>query len=143
MNAHYDRKDLGDNARRWEWGRLNQVHFMHPLGGARMLRTYFNKGPYPVGGDSTTPMQTGAMPFLPTTVVQVLPNHRQIIDTADWDRAQSCLSTGQSGHPLSDNYADQIDMWREGAYHAMPWNRAAVDAAAVHRMTLRPGTAPT
>jgi penicillin amidase len=135
------RNDLGDNARRWEWGRLHQVRFNHGLAGSRLMRTYFNRGPFPVGGDSTTPMQTGTLPTLPTTVVQVLPTYRQIVDTSDWDTAQSCLTTGQSGHPLSDNYADQIDIWREGAYHAMPWSRMAVDELAVHRMFLRPTAA--
>jgi hypothetical protein len=29
-----------------------------------------------------------------------------------------------------------MTMFREGVYHAMPWTRAAVDAAAVYRMRL-------
>ncbi len=48
-------------------------------------------------------------------------------------------TSGQSGHPLSPNYADQIPMWLEGVYHPMPWTREAVEAVTVHRLRLGPG----
>ena len=135
------RAQLGDNARRWEWGRVHQVRYKHPLGSARLLRPFFNRGPFPVGGDSTTPFQTGETPTLPPGLVQVIPSHRQVFDVGNWDEAQTVIAAGQSGHPLSPHYADQIDMWREGVYHSMPWSRAAVEAAAVYRMTLWPADA--
>lgn len=134
------RRDLGDNARRWEWGRVHQIRFTHPLGSARMLRTFFNRGPFPIGGDSTTPLQTGDPPSLPPELVRVIPTYRQIIDTGNWDQVQSVIATGQSGHPLSSHYADQIDMWREGSYHLMAWSKEAVESAAVYRLILRPGS---
>lgn len=132
------RRDLGDNTRRWEWGRLHQVRFSHVLGSARLLRTYFNRGPFPVGGDATTPMQTADAPLVPPGLVQSIPNYRQILDTGDWGRSRAVVATGQSGHPLSQHYADQVDMWREGSYHAMPWERKDVEEAAVYRMKLHP-----
>lgn len=132
------RHDLGDNARRWNWGRMHQVRYTHPLGSARLFRRLFNRGPFPVGGDSMTVNLSGYAPQPTPGLVQVLPGYRQIFTAGAWDDAQSVVATGQSGHPLSDHYDDQITMWREGVYHPMPWSRAAVESAAHFRMTLDP-----
>ena len=91
-----------------------------------------------MGGDATTPNQTSYAPQLPLGLVQVTASYRQIYDVGVWDHAKSVTTSGQSGHPMSDNYADQIPMWLEGVYHAMPWNRAEVVAAARNRLELLP-----
>jgi penicillin amidase len=132
------RSEYGDNARRWDWGRAHQVRYVHPLGGARILRTFFNRGPFPVGGDMTTPNQTGYAPVLPPGLVNVAAVYRQVYDVGEWERAQTVTQTGQSGHAMSDQYDDQMAMWREGVYHPMPWSREAVEKATVYRLSLHP-----
>jgi penicillin amidase len=132
------RADLGDNARRWNWGREHQVRYTHPLGSVRLFRSIFNRGPFPVGGDATTPNQTSYAPHLPLGFVQVTASYRQIYDVGQWDQAKAVTTSGQSGHPMSANYADQITMWLEGVYHTMPWNRDAVKAVARNRIELLP-----
>ncbi|MEZ4609881.1 MAG: penicillin acylase family protein [Caldilineaceae bacterium] len=52
------RATVGDSARKWDWGRSHQIRYVHPLGSARFLRGFFNRGPFPIGGDGTTPLQT-------------------------------------------------------------------------------------
>jgi penicillin amidase len=135
------RAELGDNARRWNWGREHQVRYVHPLGSVRMFRSLFNRGPFPVGGDATTPNQTAHAPKLPLGLVQVTASYRQIYDVGVWDHAQTVTTSGQSGHPMSANYADQIPMWLEGVYHPMPWSRSAVQDAARNRIELLPASA--
>jgi penicillin G amidase len=132
------RATLGDNARRWEWGRVHQIRFNHPLGSARLLGTFLNCGPFPIGGDFSTPLQTGESPNLPPQLVQVIPTYRQIFDVGNWDSAETVIATGQSGRPFSTHYTDQVDMWREGEYRTMPWSREAVESAAMYRMLLWP-----
>jgi penicillin amidase len=132
------RSELGDNARRWNWGRVHQVRYVHPLGSVRLFRSLFNRGPFPVGGDATTPNQTSHAPHLPLGFVQVTASYRQIYDVGVWDQAKTVTTSGQSGHPMSPNYADQITMWLEGVYHAMPWSREAVKGAARNRIELLP-----
>jgi penicillin amidase len=134
------RNDLGDSARRWNWGRVHQIRYAHPLGSVRLLRSIFNRGPFPVGGDETTPNQTRHPPILPLGLVQITAAYRQIYEVGVWDGAKTVTTGGQSGHPLSDHYDDQITLWREGVYHRMPWTRQAVEAAARYRMVLEPGT---
>jgi penicillin amidase len=65
-------------------------------------------------------------------------SYRQIVEVGDWDTTKTITITGQSGHPLSDNYVDQLPMWLEGMYHPMPWQRAAVEEAMRHRLVLQP-----
>lgn len=133
------RRELGDNIRRWHWGRVHQVRYVHPLGSVRLLRGIFNRGPFPVGGDGVTPNQTRHAPKLPPGLVQIAASYRQVLEVGVWDQAQTVTATGQSGHPLSEHYDDQIPMWREGVYHKMPWQRAAVEKAAQYRLILQPG----
>ncbi|MEZ4583443.1 MAG: penicillin acylase family protein [Caldilineaceae bacterium] len=130
------RATVGDSARKWDWGRSHQIRYVHPLGSARFLRGFFNRGPFPIGGDGTTPLQTRHAPRLPLGLVQITPSYRQLVDVGNWDRGMSVTTAGQSGHPFSDHYDDQMTMFREGVYHRMPWSRAAVDEAAVYRMRL-------
>ena len=132
------RRVYGDSMLRWAWGKAHQVRFTHPLGSARLVGGFFNRNPLPIGGDATTPNQTGAPFGLPPALVQTIPVYRQIYEVGTWDRAQSVLAGGQSGHPLSRLYDDQVMMWREGVYHPMPWSREAIMKIAAYRLLLEP-----
>ena len=132
------RREVNATPRKWAWGRMHQIRYNHPLGSAPMLGWFFNRGPYPTGGDGTTPNQTAFMPELPPGLVQVIASYRQILQVGSWDIAQGVTASGQSGHPVSRNYADQIPMWLEGDYHKMPWSRPAVEEAAKFRLVLQP-----
>ena len=77
---------------------------------------------------------TPAIPGLITT----LPVYRQVYEVGAWDRAETVLAGGQSGHPLSRLYDDQVMMWREGVYHLMPWSRAAVEKGTEYKLVLQP-----
>lgn len=128
----------GDSSLRWAWGRTHQVRFAHPLGRARFVGGFFDRGPIPVGGDGTTPNQTRAANKLPPGLVQIIPAYRQVYEVGTWDRAETVLAGGQSGHPLSRLYDDQAIMWREGVYHLMPWSREAVEKVTEYRLMLEP-----
>ncbi|RME61662.1 MAG: penicillin acylase family protein, partial [Caldilineae bacterium] len=130
------RREVNATPRHWAWGRMHQVRYMHPMGSVPLLKGFFNRGPFPVGGDGTTPNQTGYAPELPPGLVQIVASYRQIYDVGAWDLAETVTTNGQSGHPLSPNYTDQIAMWLEGVYHPMPWSRQAVDAITTRRLVL-------
>jgi penicillin G amidase len=132
------RREVNPTPRQWAWGRMHQVRYNHPMGSVPILRGYFNRGPFPVGGDTTTPNQTSYAAKLPPGLVQVVASYRLIVDMGNLDSTQSITTSGQSGHPLSPNYADQVPMWLEGIYHPMPWGREAVEKISKHRLWLRP-----
>jgi penicillin amidase len=132
------RATLGDSTLKWAWGRSHQVRYGHPLGSARMVGGLFERGPIAIGGDGNSPNQTRHTARHPLGLVQVVATYRQIYEVGAWDRAQSVTNCGQSGHPLSHNYDDQIMMWREGVYHRMPWNREAVEKVAEQKLVIKP-----
>ncbi len=124
----------GDSSLRWAWGRAHQVRFIHPLSRARLVGTFFDRGPIPVGGDATSPNQSRAVERVPPGLVHILPAYRQILEVGVWDRGESVMAGGQSGHALSRLFDDQVTMWREGVYRPMAWSREAVEKVAVYRL---------
>ena len=136
----------GSDPRRWSWGALHAAELRHPLGIVKPLRGLLNRGPYPFGGDANTVRlaafrsgRSNQPSFGPVTTG---PNYRFVVDTGDWNRAWSIVSPGQSGHPASANYDDQIDLWRNVRYRPMVFGRDTAELATTHRLILRPG-APT
>jgi penicillin amidase len=117
----------------------------HPLGIVKPLRGLLNRGPYPFGGDANTVRlaafrsersgKSGLPSFSPITTG---PNYRFVVDTGDWNRAWSIVSPGQSGHPASANYDDQVALWQNVRYRPMVFGRETAELAAKHRLILKP-----
>jgi penicillin amidase len=129
---------IGQEPRKWAWGKVHQIEFAHLFGRGRFLRAIFNRGQYPIGGDEQTVWMTASDLQLPFGLVRTSATYRQVLDVGDWDRSTAVLSTGQSGQPSSPHYADMIDLWREGEQHPMLWTRLSVDAEAAATLWLRP-----
>jgi penicillin amidase len=70
--------------------------------------------------------------------VTSIPSERVIVDLANFDASVWINTTGQSGHPVSPNYRDQIEKWRNIQYDPMPYTRAAVEKRAVNTLKLEP-----
>lgn len=136
------KESCGPDPESWSWGALHVAELRHPLGIVRALRGALNRGPYPVGGDANTVRlaafrsgETGKPSFGPVTTG---PNYRFIVDTGDWERAWSVILPGQSGHPASPNYDDQVGLWLDVRYRPMVFGRETAGLAARHRLVLEP-----
>jgi penicillin amidase len=129
---------LGDDMEAWTWGRLNRIHFAHPLGSVKPLHLLFNRGPYPMSGDQDTLLRASGKPAFPFQPVAVVDALRFIADLSDWDRCQIIVPGGQSGHVASPHYADQIPLWRDGLMLTLPFSRPAVERMARERLVLSP-----
>jgi penicillin amidase len=129
---------LGPDMATWNWGRLNRIHFAHPLGSVKPLHLLFNRGPYPMPGDRDTLLRASGKPAFPFPPVAVVDALRFIADLSDWDRCQIIVPGGQSGHVASPNYADQIPLWRDGLMLTLPFSRPAVERMARERLVLSP-----
>ena len=66
------------------------------------------------------------------------PSQRSIVDLVDPDNSRMVLPTGQSGHPFSDHYRDQAELYNTGQYRAVDFTREAVVRAAVSTLILQP-----
>jgi penicillin amidase len=123
----------------WAWGRLRPVTLMHAVGKVPVLKSMFNVGPLPLGGDGAT-LPQASVPFdEPFGNPISLPNMRMAIDVGNWSASRWVLAGGQSGNPLSTHYADQLPLWQRGETLSMAWEPEAVRAAAVATLTLTPG----
>jgi penicillin amidase len=121
---------LGPDVDAWTWGRLHRLELRHVLSGRGELGTLLDHGGVPVGGDFTTVCNTGQGPDFEAKTGA---GFRMV---ADLDPRAPALRTldaqGQSGHPGSPHYADQLDDWLRSRYHFIPLDRPA-DAVATLR----------
>jgi penicillin amidase len=136
---------LGKDPAGWSWGALHVAQFRHPLGVVGILRSFLNRGPLPLGGDANTVRhaafgqgksdERGHPRFGP---VARGPNYRFVVDTGNWDDSWSVVAPGQSGHPASPYYDDELALWLEVRYRPMVYGRETAELAARHRLILEP-----
>ena len=113
--------------------RLHRLRLQHPLGVVPGLARVANRGPYPVPGDPDTVWQTSQFNNPTNDHALVGPSHRHVVDMADVDRSVAVLCGGQSGHPASPHYADQVALWRRGETRPAPFTRPAIERHARYR----------
>ncbi|WP_338750196.1 penicillin acylase family protein [Janibacter alittae] len=134
-------RSMGKNPERWNWGELHGVTFVHQvLGGEDVpgpVRSLVNAGPYPVGGSSSTVNAT-SWDASEGFAVTAAPSMRMIVDLGDLDNSRWVNQTGNSGHPFSSHYDDQIEPWLEGRTFAWPASREAVVESTADTLTLAP-----
>jgi penicillin amidase len=120
----------------WTWGRLHKLPLRHWLSGRGDLGVLLDQGGLPVKGDLGTVCNTGLdASFAGRTGA----GYRLI---ADLSTAPPLLwavdAPSQSGHPGSPHYRDQLEVWLQGQYHALPLDREEASRAAVSKLTLEP-----
>lgn len=129
---------FGPSPDAWQWKKLHKMRFAHILGSVKPLDQLFNKGPYPLGGDSNTIWNT-ATSYHDLSADQVVgPPFRMIADLGDLENSLGLLAPGQSGHPFSKHYADQVKPWFTRGYHPMIFNRLELEKEIEDRLTLEP-----
>jgi penicillin amidase len=131
------RRQLGPEPSRWRWGDLHMLTFAHPLGVGPLGRL-LNRGGFAVGGDAETVAQSACSTGPSYAATGSTASYRLIVDLADFDRTHAVLATGQSGHPGSCHYDDQMALWRSHRYHPVPFSRGAVLQSSASRLVLRP-----
>ncbi len=104
---------LGTDMTNWEWGNLHNVQLRHVLSERGDLNMLLDRGGLPVGGSGVTVCNTG---FDPNWGALMGANYRLISDLGQ-DGMWAVESQGQSGHPGSEHYCDQLEEWLEGRYH--------------------------
>ena len=110
----------GENVKRWTYGAYLRVEIDHPILHPAMQRIpllgkyldFFEIGPVPMSGSSTTVKQTTRT---------LGPSMRMNADLGDWDRSMLNILIGQSGQPLSSHYKDQWDDYYKGQSYPMQY----------------------
>lgn len=103
---------LGPDMDQWTWGRLHRIRLHHPLTYIGPLGALLDRGGNPVGGSGVTVCNTG---MDPNYAANMGANYRIV---ADLDPGSPDLfaidAAGQSGHPGSAHYCDQLPDWLAG-----------------------------
>ena len=137
QTAVYLHETVGVNSDAWRWGQFHTITFRHTLGIVPLLNQLFDVGPYAIGGDTYTVLQTGmAAKSLANDAVSV--SSRMIVDLGDWDCVQVMHAPGQSGDRQSDHYADLAPLWQNGRLIPLLWSETAVKASTVQTIRLLP-----
>ncbi len=121
----------------WAWGRIHTLTMEHQIGSRRPLDVVFNLGPFPRGGSKMTVNNSEYSlqhPFAATLGAST----RQLVDFCDLNNSLSVITSGQSGHPLSEHYRDQASLWLEGKYHRSVMDRVEIEQTAVAHLVLTP-----
>jgi penicillin amidase len=127
---------LGPDMAGWTWGRLHQIRLTHVLSSRGDLGQLLDRGGLPVKGNGVTVCNTG---YDPNYLAPMGANYRLIADLADEPAGLWAVDAqGQSGHPGSPHYGDQLAEWIAARYHFLPLDRAAAARTVQHVLRLEP-----
>ncbi len=135
--AEWLESHLGGQPSGWQWGKIHGAVFPHPLGLQKPLNLAYNRGPYPIGGDSDTPCQTAYLPHQPYHNNAWAPSFRQVVDLDDLTQSVTIVPPGQSGHIGSEHYDDLIEPWVKGEYHPQLWTREQAEKEVQGKLVLK------
>src|SRR5829696_9200130 len=129
---------LGVDRADWEWGKLHQVHMVHPLSPLvdRLTRGRLDVGPAPRGGSGDTVGNTAY--HLENLRQTGGSSWRVVVDVGEWDDSLFINSPGQSGDPASPHYSDLFRLWASDKAVPLLYSRRKVEAAAERRIVLKP-----
>ena len=127
---------LGPDMSEWRWGRIHKIMLNHLLSDRGDLSDLLRRGGQPVGGNGITVSNTG---FDPNYLASIGANWRHNADLADDPPGLWAVdATGQSGHPGSPHYGDQLADWLAGRHHYLPLDGERARAQAACTLTLKP-----
>lgn len=136
------RKKHGKSPANWAWGRVRPLTLKHFAGDVPGMSAVFNRGPFPLGGDSATIPQASTSWLDPLGNPIGIASMRLVLEVGDWESFRVSTAGGQSGNPLSPHYDDLIAPWLRGEGVPLAWSPEAVRRRARATLVLRPKDKP-
>lgn len=118
---------LGTDINQWQWKKVHQLEFEHPIGKAKLFSTFFNVGTFGISGTNEV-INNQFFTYSDDAIILVKggPSTRRVIDFSDIENCWSVLPTGQSGNPMSKHYDDQTDLFVKGKFRKMKLNKKEI-----------------
>jgi penicillin amidase len=108
----------GADPGRWKWGKYMYIDLPNPVAGKLpVIGPWFNLGPEPMSGGTTTVKQTTR---------KLGPSERINVSLANWDDSLLNLPLGESGQVASRHYRDEWNAWYAGTGYPMQFNHVDV-----------------
>ena len=125
---------VGKDMSTWTWGAIHKVQLSHQLASRGEIFKSLSRGGNPVRGNGITVCNTG---LDPTYLAGVGANYRITAELSDNPPGLWSVDTaGQSGHPGSTNYCDQLHTWLQGQHNYLPLDRERVEKKSITRFTI-------
>jgi penicillin amidase len=132
-------RSYGNDPARWRFGDAHKaIHLAQPFGLIPVIGPYFNREIAMDGGPYTLLRADNNMASATPYAAIHGAGYRGIYDLKDPDNSRYIISTGESGNLFSPHYDDLMRLWATGGYIAIPFDRKAVEASTVSRLTLQP-----
>jgi penicillin amidase len=108
---------LGPDIQRWRWGRIHTLPLRHFLSGRGDLGQLLDHGGVEVAGDGVTVANATPMAQFQARSGA---GYRLVVDLGSSPPELWAVDAqGQSGHPGSTHYSDQLEDWLAGRYHRL------------------------
>ncbi len=120
------------------WGEAHRHRPQHPFGALPGLGRRFRLASFAGDGGNDTLNKTGHALMRGRHVIRFGATSRYVFDLADLDANEVALFGGQDGWLGSENYADQIALWRDGRGMTLPLRPETASATFPHVTVLRP-----
>ena len=120
------------------WGEAHRHRPQHPFGTLPGLGRRFRLASFAGDGGNDTLNKTGHALMRGRHVIRFGATSRYVFDLADLDANEVVLFGGQDGWLGSENYADQIALWRDGRAMTLPLRPETAAATFPHVIVLRP-----
>jgi len=101
---------LGPDPAKWQWGKVHQMTFKHPLGSKL---GFYNLSPIPTAGDGFT-INAGMWDSKNPYAMDAGGVIRLVVDMSDLEKSTIMSPPGQSGLYMSPYYNDLAQMWANG-----------------------------
>ncbi len=125
-----------ENPGMWSWGDVHTLTQRHPFGLYGPFRRFYNIGPSAsAGGNFTLNNSTYDLSRPFATIIG--PCVRQVVDMSTTEY-HVILPAGQSGHPFSRHYRDQLTLWQQGRTMTLNLNALSRRNPGWQWQTLRP-----
>ena len=128
---------LGDDMRRWQWGRVHTITFVSPIRRQGFGKGLLGGGVHPVSGSGET-LRRGRYDFDQPFEVAFSASLRMVADLNDSEKVLAVIPGGISGRVFHPHALDQIDPFLEGGRTYWWFSRAAIDAHAQSELILQP-----
>jgi penicillin amidase len=128
---------LGDDVRRWEWGKVHTVTFFSPLIPGAAAAGILGGGTHPKEGSGET-LNRATFRFDKPYAATSIASLRLVADLGDPDKVMAVLTGGASGRQFDPHLKDQTAAWLDGEPRYWWFSDGAIAGHKVSELTLTP-----